>query len=390
MGIIISGTTVLNDILHSDVYWCSTMERIILHVDMDSFYASVEQREHPSYKGQPVVVGSDPKGGHGRGVVSTCSYEARAFGIHSGMPISRAYKLCPDAIFVPVDMALYKEVSRSIMELLRSFADRFQQVSVDEAYLDISESAGSLPEAVEIAKIIKTLVKEREGLTCSIGIAPNKTTAKIASDLDKPDGLTVVEPGREAGFLDPLEVRRLPGIGSRNEEILAGMDIRTIGQLARCELDLLVRIFGKWGARMHQLAHGIDEGEVAQGTESKSISKEHTFQVDTSDTEQLYASLDIIAEQVHRALTRQGFSFRTVGVKIRQEDFITYTRARTLDIHTRDLDIIKRESRELSREFFDGRKIRLLGIKLSNLSSSKMIQTTLDRFRSLNHRFFKN
>ncbi|MCG7850248.1 MAG: DNA polymerase IV [ANME-2 cluster archaeon] len=355
------------------------MERIILHVDMDSFYASVEQRENPSYKGKPVVVGSDPKGGHGRGVVSTCSYEARKFGIHSGMPISRAYKLCPDAVFLPVSMVLYKEVSRSIMEILHSFADKFQQVSVDEAYLDISEGA-SLQEAVEIAGIIKAQVMEWEGLTCSIGIASNRTAAKIASDLDKPDGLIIVEPGRVAEFLEPLEVRRLPGIGSKNEEILTSMDIRTIGQLARCEQDLLVNIFGKWGTRMHQLAHGIDNSEVAEMTESKSISKEHTFQVDTSDAEELYISLDGIAERVHRALMQQGFSFRTIGVKVRQEDFTTFSRARTLDIYTRDLDIIKRESRKLSREFFDGRKIRLLGIKLSNLSKSRIIQTTLDRF----------
>jgi len=358
------------------------MERIILHVDMDSFYASVEQRENPSYKGQPVVVGSDPKGGHGRGVVSTCSYEARKFGIHSGMPISRAYKLCPDAVFLPVNMALYKEVSRSIMEILHSFADKFQQVSVDEAYLDVSEGAGSLQEAVKIAGIIKAQVMERERLTCSIGIAPNRTAAKIASDLNKPDGLTVVEPGRVAEFFKPLEVRRLPGIGSKNEEILTSMDIGTIGQLARCEQDLLVRIFGKWGARMHQLAHGIDPSEVAEMTESKSVSKEHTFQVDTSDAVELYVSLDSIAERVHRALMQQVFSFRTISVKVRQEDFTTFSRARTLDIYTRDLDIIKRESRELSLEFFDGRKIRLLGIKLSNLSKSRMIQTTLDRFQS--------
>ncbi|MCL7415525.1 MAG: DNA polymerase IV [ANME-2 cluster archaeon] len=356
------------------------MNRIILHVDMDSFYASVEQRENHSYKGQPVVVGSDPKDGHGRGVVSTCSYEARKFGIHSGMPISRAYKLCPDAVFLPVNMALYKEASRNIMEILRSFADRFQQVSVDEAYLDVSEGAGSLQEAVKIAGIIKAQVLEREGLTCSIGIAPNRTAAKIASDLDKPDGLTVVEPGRVADFLEPLEVRRLPGIGSKNEEILLGMNIRTIGQLARCELDLLLSIFGKWGARMHQLAHGIDDSKVAEMTESKSVSKEHTFQVDTSDAVELYASLGSIAVQVHKELMRQGFSFRTVSVKVRQSDFTTFSRAQTLDIYTRDLDVIKKQAKGLVHEFFDGRKIRLLGIRLSNLSKSTMIQSTIDMF----------
>jgi len=209
------------------------MSRIILHVDMDSFYASVEQRRAPSLKGRPVVVGSDPKGGIGRGVVSTCSYEAREFGIHSGMPISQAYKLCPDAVYLRVDMQLYKEVSCRVMEILRSEAGRFQQVSVDEAYLDISEKVRDHERAIKIAQEIKAKIRAQEGLTCSIGIASTRSAAKIASDLDKPDGLTVVEPDRVAGFLEPLEVRRLQGIGRKNEEILHGLGIQTIGQLAR-------------------------------------------------------------------------------------------------------------------------------------------------------------
>jgi len=379
------------------------MSRIILHVDMDSFYASVEQRRDQSLKGRPVVVGSDPKGGLGRGVVSTCSYEAREFGIHSGMPISLAYKLCPDAVYLRVDMQLYKEVSCRVMEILRSEAGRFQQVSVDEAYLDISENVRDHERAVKIAQEIKAQIKEQEGLTCSIGIAPTRSAAKIASDLDKPDGLTVVEP--DARFLEPLEVRRLQGIGRKNEEILQGLGIKTIGQLARFDRDKLVDVFGKWGAGMHLLAQGVDDSEVEERGVTRSVSREHTFDVDIGDTALLYGALDNIAGLVHKSLHKKGFSFRTVSVKVRQADFTTFTRARTLHhdtrtvsvkvrqadfttftrartLHhdTRDLDAIRQVSHELAREFFDGRKIRLLGVRLSNLGKNKLRQTTFEDF----------
>ncbi|MBA1341037.1 MAG: DNA polymerase IV [ANME-2 cluster archaeon] len=356
------------------------MSRIILHVDMDSYYASVEQRRAPSLKGLPVVVGSDPKSGNGRGVVSTCSYEAREFGIHSGMPISLAYKLCPDAVYLRVNMQLYKEVSHRVMEILRSKAIRFQQVSVDEAFLDISEEVVDYKGAVKVAQEIKVQIKEQEGLTCSIGIAPTRSAAKIASDLDKPDGLTVVEPDRVAGFLEPLEVRRLQGIGRKNEEILQGLGIRTIGQLARFDRDKLVDVFGKWGTGMYLLAQGVDDSEVEERGVTKSVSREHTFDVDTGDSIVLYGALDNIAGLVHKSLHKKGFSFRTVSVKVRQADFTTFTRARTLDHDTRDPDTIRQVSGELAREFFDGRKIRLLGIRLSNLGKNKLRQTTLEDF----------
>ena len=356
------------------------MSRIILHVDMDSFYASVEQLRDPSLKGRPVVVGSDPKGGLGRGVVSTCSYEAREFGIHSGMPISRAYKLCPDAVYLRVDMQLYKEVSCRVMEILRSEAGRFQQVSVDEAYLDISEKVRDHERAIKIAQEIKAKIRAQEGLTCSIGIASTRSAAKIASDLDKPDGLTVVEPDRVAGFLEPLEVRRLQGIGRKNEEILQGMGIRTIGQLARFDRDKLVDVFGKWGAGMHLLAQGVDDSEVEERGMTRSVSREHTFDVDTGDSIVLFGALENIAGLVHKSLQKNNFSFRTVSVKVRQADFTTFTRARTLDHDTRDQDTIRQVSGELAREFFDGRKIRLLGIRLSNLGKNKLRQTTLEDF----------
>lgn len=358
------------------------MNRIILHVDMDSFYASVEQRENPALKGLPVVVGADPKNGMARGVVSTCSYEARSYGIHSGMPISRAFKLCPDAVFLPVNMKLYSDVSLNIMKIFRSFADKFQQVSVDEAYLDISDIVHDFKEAEALGHQIKSLIKTRENLTCSIGIAPNKSVAKIASDFNKPEGMTVVEPDRMIEFLEPLEVRKLSGIGKKNEEILHSFGIRTIGQLADFNERKLTDIFGKWGKKMIKLARGLDDSEVIERSDTKSISKERTFSKDIADQILLDDYLDNIAEKVHNELVHEGYSFRTVSVKVRQEDFTTYTRALTLDNHTQDLGSIKRLSRELATEFFDGRKIRLLGIKLSQLSKKKNTQTTLDNFFS--------
>lgn len=356
------------------------MTRIILHVDMDSFYASVEQRENPALKGLPVIVGSDPKDGHARGVVSTCSYEARAFGIHSAMPISRAYKLCPDAAFVRVNMPLYAQVSSNIMQILRSYTDRFQQVSVDEAFLDISNMVVDIEGAEVLAHEIKAHILAQEGLTCSIGIAPNKSIAKIASDFKKPDGLTVVAPEEVEDFLEPLKVRRLSGIGRKNEEILHKMGIKTIGQLASFDEEILIDAFGRWGKNMRMLALGLDESEVQERDVVKSVSKEDTFMEDVADPDILNGSLDMIAEKVHRALVRKGFLFKTLSVKVRQEDFTTFSRAKTLDTHTRDLETIKRISRNLAVEFFDGKKIRLLGIRLSHLSKSNIIQTTLDDY----------
>jgi DNA polymerase IV (DinB-like DNA polymerase) len=356
------------------------MDRIILHVDMDSFYASVEQRENPGLIGLAVVVGSDPKQGKGRGVVSTCSYEARSFGIHSGMPISRAYRLCQDAVFLPVNMALYQEVSCRIMNILRSYADKFQQISVDEAFLDISDRAQNYNEAVQLAGEIKSIIKYREKLTCSIGIAPVKSVAKIASDFDKPDGLTVVEPDKVVEFLGPLKVRKLSGIGRKNEEILTGMGISTLGQLARFNENKLTEIFGKWGLKMQRLALGQDDSEVEESFEIRSISREHTFEEDTDDPAVLIKTLDVITEKVHRSLVHKGYSFGTVSIKVRLEDFTTFTRANTLSFSSQDRDIIKRVSNELLSEFFDGKKIRLLGIKLSNLNKSKLIQVMFDYF----------
>lgn len=340
--------------------------RIIFHVDMDSFYSSVEVREKPQLKGQPVVVGSDPKDGTGRGVVSTCSYEAREFGIRSGMPISKAYKRCPDAVFLRVNMSLYKEVSKRIMDIMRGFTDKFQQVSVDEAYLDVSAHVSDYAAASELAQNIKDEILLREGITCSIGVAPNKLIAKIASDFQKPDGLTVVKSGGVVDFLTPMSASRIPGVGKKTTDILLGMDIKTIWDLAACDVQLLIERFGKSGIKMHQMARGIDHGQVLERGDVKSISKEDTFDEDTADPYIVEQVLDSLSDGVHASLMKNKFLFKTITLKVRFEDFSTYTRARSLRVHSTDIDVIKITAKDLMREFMGKRKFRLLGVGLSN------------------------
>ncbi len=340
--------------------------RIIFHVDMDSFYSSVEVRENPQLKGQPVVVGSDPKNGTGRGVVSTCSYEAREFGIRSGMPISKAYKLCPDAVYLRVNMKLYKDVSHRIMDVMRGFTDMFQQVSVDEAYLDVSEHVEDHAAASRLAQNIKDEILLREGITCSIGVAPNKLVAKIASDFQKPDGLTVVKPGDVVDFLTPLPISRIPGVGKKTSGILKNMDIKTIWDLAACDVQLLIERFGKFGLKMHQMARGIDHGEVLERGDVKSISKEDTFDEDTDDPYIIGQVLDSLSESVHASLMKNKFLFKTITLKVRFEDFSTYTRARSLRVYSTDIDIIRITAKDLMREFMGKRKFRLLGVGVSN------------------------
>ncbi len=355
--------------------------RIILHVDMDSFFASVEVREKPELKGKPVVVGADPKGGKGRGVVSTCSYEARKYGIRSAMPISRAYKLCPTAVFLPVNFPLYIRASNEVMKILRNFAEKFQQTGIDEAYLDVS-GAGSFEAARELALRIKNEIREKVKLTCSIGVGPSKIVAKIASDYKKPDGLTVVEPSKVLEFLSPLPVRKILGIGKKTEAELKTMGIETIGQLAGYDIQKLLSRFGKWGLYMHELALGIDESEVREEECCKSISRETTFEEDTSEPEVLNATMDALAEDMHNSLIEEGFLFRTVSIKVRYRGFVTHTRAHTLEHFTDDLNAIKENSKMLLKEFIKGEKIRLIGVRLANLEKRRTRQKLIEEFVS--------
>ncbi|UGV41845.1 DNA polymerase IV [Methanococcoides orientis] len=353
---------------------------MIFHVDMDSFYSSVEVAVDTNLKGLPVVVGSDPMNGEGRGVVSTCSYEAREYGIHSAMPISKAYRLCPNAVYLRVNMPLYKKVSANIMDILRSYSSKFQQVSVDEAYLDVTDLVSDFDAAADLALKIKEEVHLKEGITCSIGVAPNKSIAKIASDYQKPDGLTVVRPDDVGSFLFPLDVSRISGVGKKTSSLLNGIGIRTIGDLAGYDVQALRERFGKFGLVMHQLANGLDDRSVMERGDVKSISKEDTFDRDTSDMDLVENVIDTLSENVHTSLLKKKYLFKTVTIKVRLEDFTTYTRAKTLGAYSNDLSAIKRTSKVLLQEFRGRGKLRLVGVGVTKLDKMDEKQTRLTDF----------
>ncbi|WP_256369422.1 DNA polymerase IV [Methanococcoides sp. AM1] len=353
---------------------------IIFHVDMDSFYSSVETAVDTKLKGLPVVVGSDPMNGEGRGVVSTCSYEARKYGIHSAMPISKAYRLCPNAVYLRVNMPLYKRVSASIMDILRSYSSKFQQVSVDEAYLDVSDLVSDFDTASDLALKIKEEVHLKEGITCSIGVAPNKSIAKIASDYQKPDGLTLVRPEDVRSFLFPLDVSRISGVGKKTSSLLNDIGIRTIGDLAGYDVQALRERFGKFGLVMHQLANGVDDRSVIRKGDVKSISKEDTFDRDTSDMDLVENVIDALSENVHASLLKKKYLFKTVTIKVRLEDFTTYTRAKTLSAYSSDLSAIQRTSKMLLQEFRGRGKLRLVGVGVTKLDKMDEKQTRLTDF----------
>ena len=354
--------------------------RIILHADMDSFFASVEVRERQELKVLPVVVGSDPKGGSGRGVVSICSYEARKYGIHSVMPISQAYKLCPDAIFLPVNMKLYAGVSAGVMEVLKGFAEKFQQVSVDEAYLVPGPEVRDFEEAALCALRIKDEVQRQEEITFSVGVGPNKLIAKIASGFQKPDGLTVVRPGDAREFLFPLQVSKIPGIGEKTTEALKEMGITRVEELANCNVQLFSERFGKMGLRMKQMANGLDFEEVREREGVKSISRHGTFEEDTNDPVKITGSLEMLAESVHSSLLKHRFLFKTVTLIVRFEDFSTYTRSKTVPIWTSDIFVIKRTAMQLLSEFIGRQKFRLVGVGVAKLRERDERQTLITDF----------
>jgi len=350
----------------------SEKKRIILHIDMDHFFTAVEEREHPEYKGKPVIVGADPKGGKGRGVVSTCNYEARKYGVRSGMPISKAWKLCPHAIYLPVNYELYTKVSNEIMDILRKYADKFEQWGIDEAFLDVTSKAKDYAEAEALARQIKREIYEKERSTCSIGIGPNKLVAKIASDIQKPDGLTIISEEEVEKVLAPLPIRKLLWVGRKTEQKLNAMGIKTIGDLARYDPTVLTENFGVMGTQLYLMAHGIDKSEVEEKSEIKSISRNITFEEDTSDFALIQTTLDKLAEEVHKDVLRQQLNFKTVTIKIRYEDFETHTHSKTLPFITNRLEDLNKTARELIQPYLRlDKKIRLIGVKVSNFVSAE-------------------
>jgi DNA polymerase IV (archaeal DinB-like DNA polymerase) len=333
---------------------------------MDAFFAACEERKNPELKKKPLVIGADPKNGAGRGVVSTANYMARRYGIHSAMPIRRAYKLNPDANFIKPNFSLYTATSREIMKILKSYSGRFQQVSIDEAYLDITDYAKNFVDAKIFALRIKNEIFEKIGLTCSIGIANNKIIAKIASDHNKPDGLTVIHGNENKSFLDPLSVRKLYGIGPKTEYKLHNIGIKSIGQLADYSKEKLIDIFGVYGLYLHLSANGHGSDFVAEEYGRVSIGKERTFFNDVQNFDELDKNIDKISDAIFEDLEENGYLFRTVSIKIRMHDYKTFTRAKTLHTLRCDKDSISNTAKELSREFY-GDKIRLMGIRVSNL-----------------------
>jgi len=341
--------------------------RAVLHVDMDAFYASVEQHDDPALAGRPVIVGWDG----GRGVVAAASYEVRAFGVRSAMPMSRALRLCPHAVCVRPRMARYQEVSHTVFGVFREITPLVQGLSLDEAFLDVTASQELFGGAVPIAQAIKHRIRERTGLTASVGVAPNKLIAKIASDLDKPDGLTVVTPENLRARLDPLSVRRLPGLGRKTGERVEAAGIRTLGELRSAPDALLWPLFGRYSALMRERAAGIDERPVEPELEEKSLSAEDTFATDLADARLLQRQLARLAQLAASRLRARGLTAGCIGVKIRRADFTTFTRQRAVAPPTAAERTIAGVAAQLLTRWLaanPGARLRLLGVVLTELT----------------------
>ncbi len=346
-------------------------QRFIVHLDMDAFFAAIEERDNPELRGKPLVIGADPKAGKGRGVVATCSYEARKFGIHSALPISIAYRKCPAAVFLRPDMEKYSVVSGQIMEILFDFTHAVEPVSIDEAFLDISDTYLHFGTPLQTCLLIKARIKEVTGLTASFGLAPNKLAAKIASEINKPDGMVEVAPENLLAFLRPLDLKKIWGLGEKSRLILNNAGIKTVGELAGRDVREVVVLLGKNGADFWQLANGIDEREVVLETEAKSISGEFTFDQDTSAFPEIRAALLSLCEEVSSRLRQSGQKGKTITLKIRFADFKTFTRAETIKEPTGSVDTIYRKIKLLADHFLTGKKkVRLVGVKVSGFVAS--------------------
>jgi DNA polymerase IV (DinB-like DNA polymerase) len=347
-------------------------QRTIFHVDIDAFYPSVEARENPSLRGLPLVVGADPEGGKGRGVVVACSYEARSRGLRSGMPISRAYRLCPEAVYIRPNFALYERASSEVMQILRRYADSIEQVGIDEAFLDVTGRVQNPNGAKNLASEIKSKLLDSAGLTCSIGIASNKSTAKIASDRQKPDGLTIVQADSIEQFLGLLPVSVIPGVGRKTNEFLKEKDITPIAELHRVPGADLVTWFGKGGVWLWGVIHGKEEMPVKPREIPRSLHVEQTFKRDIDSFNQVEKELESLCVELERRIKLGKLQFRTVGIKIRFQGFETYTREKSYPEHSDSLELIKKTSRLLLSEFHDkGKPVRLVGIHVSQLRFSE-------------------
>jgi len=347
---------------------------LILHIDMDAFYAAVEQRDNPALAGKCVIVGGQSR----RGVVSAANYEARKFGIHSAMPGFKARQKCPQGIFLPPRMARYKEVSNRIMTILRDVSPLVEQLSIDEAYVDVSGCEKVLGDPVTIGRHIKARIRDDVGLTCSVGIAPVKFLAKIASDFDKPDGLFEIGPDEMQAFIDRLAVQKVPGVGPKAERVLKRLGIERLGDVRRFPEATLVRHLGKFGRRLARLAVGQDDRPVTPGSAHKSVSREHTLSHDTDDVQLIKKYLLQHAEKVSRDLRRMGIMARTVTLKLKHRDFKQVTRSVTLGAPTDTSKTLYAEAVKLLEGYRLTAKVRLIGVGASGLTrESKPTQMNL-------------
>lgn len=349
------------------------MGRIIAHVDMDCFFCACEEKKNPSLKSKPVIVGSTGT----RGVVSTSNYEAREFGVYSATPISIARKLCPNGIFLPVDYYYYREESYKIMLTLKDIGDDFLQVSVDEAYIDVTTLANTFGNLDLLGKFIQKKVYKKTKLTCSVGIANSRKVAKIASDFKKPNGVTVVENAKE--FLSPLDIKKIPGVGKKSVDYYRKNGINTIGDLAKLDTFKIIDLFGKHGIEFQKLALGEDRSKIEHIIKEKSSSREHTFTDDEYDRKNIKQELLKLSKRVHEDLRNR--TFKTVSLKLRYSDFTTITRDFSFSGIGKELYHITEPILTLFEEYYDFRiGVRLVGVKVSRLSNRKEIQTRLDEF----------
>jgi DNA polymerase IV len=349
---------------------------MILHCDMDAFYASVEERDRPELVGHPVIVGGSPEK---RGVVAAANYVARKYGVHSAMPSATAHRLCPHGIYLHPRISYYAEVSRHIREIFERFTPLVEPLSLDEAFLDVTGSEHLFGSTAEVGRKIKQAVREETRLVVSVGVAPNKFLAKIASDLQKPNGFVVVEPDHVQEFLDPLPVERLWGVGKQGSKVFKRLGIRTIGQLRQWPIETLIGNFGSNGERLWQLAHGIDDRQVVPEREAKSISHETTFEQDIDDMDVLRAWLVDLTEQVGWRLRRHGLRGRTVHLKVRFADFSTITRSQTLP-ETTDIthELWQAADEVLCQRLPAGHlSVRLLGMGVGGLDDTRIVQGLL-------------
>ena len=336
----------------------------IIHLDMDAFYPAVEVLDNPALKGLPVIVG----GSRERGVVSSASYEARKFGVHSAQPIATAVRLCPDGIFLPVRMKRYKEVSEQVFEIFNRFTPLVEPLSIDEAFLDVTGSTHLFGEPQVIAGKIKQTVVEETGLTVSAGVAPSKFVAKIASDMDKPDGLTFVPPDRVREFLDPLPIKKMWGVGKVTQQALSRLNVRTFNDLSRLSVKVLERRFGKQGLKMHLLSMGIDDRDVVPDHDVKSMGHEETYSRDILEIGPAKKELLSLANKVARRMRKKETHGRTITLKVKYSDFVQITRSATLPEPTDDGSFIYSTACSLLEKTDTGRRpVRLLGISLSRL-----------------------